>query len=42
MDLISVNRKYKNIRNTIITTVFIAIAIICVIIIKEINQDEEE
>ena len=41
MDLISVNRKYKNIRNTIITTVFIGLAIIFIIIIKEINQDKK-
>ena len=41
MDLISINRKYKNIRNTILTTVLILLAIIFAIIIREINQNRK-
>lgn len=41
MDLISVSRKYKNIKNAIIITAFIALAIILVIIIKETNQNKK-
>ena len=41
MDLISVSRKYKNIKNAIIITAFIALTIILVIIIKETNQNKK-
>ena len=41
MDLISISRKYKNIKNAIIITAFIALAIILVIIIKETNQNKK-
>ena len=41
MDLISVSRKYKNIRNTILTTVLLMIVITFGIIIKEINQNKK-
>ena len=41
MDLISINRKYKSIRNVIITTVFLVIIIIFVIMIKETKQNKK-
>ncbi len=41
MDLVSINRKYKNIRNTIITSVFLVLIIIFVIMIKEIKQNKK-
>lgn len=40
MDLISIRRKYRNIRNTIIAAFLLVITIIGVIIIKEINQNK--
>ena len=36
MDLISIRRKYKNIRNTIIIAFFVVLSIIFVISIREI------
>ena len=40
MDLISIRRKYINIRNTIMTAFLLVLAIVFGIIIKEINQNK--
>lgn len=41
MDLVSINRKYKNIRNMIITLFFLVLIIIFAIMIKEIKQNKK-
>lgn len=41
MDLISINRKYRNIRRVILATFFLVLIIIFVIIIKEKNQNKK-
>ena len=38
MDLISIRRKYKNIRNTIIISFLVVLSIIAIILIKEIYR----
>lgn len=40
MDLISIRRKYRNIRNTIISVFLLVLAIIFVIMIREINRNK--